>query len=864
MIYHCCDELRRNAVAAHATLNGIDHLEVVDDAAPAGSPPQQTLLVRLLKPVPAGLGPPQVRIEGGERVRGIRARWAAPASGPVPEASAAEQGFLSALPEPENVLVVRTSAAGDFSTYRLRLVRNPLDHEAPPGFDPVLAAVDFSFKVECPSEFDCRRAVVCRDEPPPAPVIDYLARDYPSFRRLLLDRVTQLVPDWRERSAADLGVTLAELLAYVADQLSYQQDAVATEAYLETARLRTSLRRHALLVDYHVHDGCNARAWLHVEAGGDGVPLPRAGTRFYTRVPGLPSRIVPDSREDREAQRLGATVFEPLADAVLRTAHNRIPFHTWGDERCCLPAGATEATLAGHLTDLAAGSVLLFEEVLGPATGRAADADPAHRHVVRLTTVTTRSPDDASQPLTDPLTGEEITRIAWHPEDALPFALCISSVADAAHGASRLSDVSVARGNMVPADHGFTLPAEERLGTVPEARPAYPGDRDADRCRAAPPEPLPPRFRPALAEGPLTMYGTVVVRRLEDGEPVTERVTFDPGAPAASLLQWRMQDTIPAIVSLLGMLGGEADAWEPRRDLLGSEAGDHHVVAEVEHDGIARLRFGDDVLGKRPDPGTGFTARYRVGNGRAGNVGADTIAHVVCDDTGVAGVRNPLPAAGGEDPEDDEVVRRRAPQAFRRQERAVTPEDYAEVTQRHPGIQRAAATLRWTGSWHTVFVTVDRVGGLLMNPDFEQELTRHVERYRMAGHDTEFDDPVYVSLEIDLFVCVAAGHLRSAVKAALFEELGNRILPDGRRGLFHPDNLTFGQVVHLSPLYAAARRVAGVASVEVTRFHAQGVGDTTHLERGWMRLGRLQIPRMDNDPNFPEHGVLRLSLSGGA
>jgi hypothetical protein len=45
-------------------------------------------------------------------------------------------------------------------------------------------------------------------------------------------------------------VALVETLAYVGDHLSYTQDAVATEAYLGTARRRTSLRRHARLLDY--------------------------------------------------------------------------------------------------------------------------------------------------------------------------------------------------------------------------------------------------------------------------------------------------------------------------------------------------------------------------------------------------------------------------------------------------------------------------------------------------------------------------------------------------------------------------------------------------------------------------------------
>ena len=61
---------------------------------------------------------------------------------------------------------------------------------------------------------------------------------------------------------------LVEALAYSADQLSYQQDAVATEAYLRTARKRISVRRHARLMDYFISEGCNARTWVHLRRVG--------------------------------------------------------------------------------------------------------------------------------------------------------------------------------------------------------------------------------------------------------------------------------------------------------------------------------------------------------------------------------------------------------------------------------------------------------------------------------------------------------------------------------------------------------------------------------------------------------------------
>ena len=254
----------------------------------------------------------------------------------------------------------------------------------------------------------------------------------------------------------------------------------------------------------------------------------------------------------------------------------------------------------------------------------------------------------------------------------------------------------------------------------------------------------------------------------------------------------------------------------PVRDLLDSGAIDPHFVAEIEDDGTARLRFGDGRLGARPQELSAFTAKYRIGNGAAGNVGAEAIAHLFTKDAALRAetrlVRNPLPAAGGIEPETTAEVRAYAPAAFRTQERAVTEADYAAVTERHAGVQRAIATFRWTGSWHTVFITVDRLGGAPMDDDFEDSIRRHVERYRMAGHDLEVDGPRYVSLEIDMHVCAEPDYFRAHVKEELLKLFSNRAFSDGRFGVFHPDRFTFGQTVYLEP---ADRRGADGAGRDV-------------------------------------------------
>jgi len=300
MTFQCCNEERKAAVRGNPLLNGIDYLEVLDHAAIAiGSPRQRTLFVTCLNTAPTGLTTDNVVITGGESITGITAQWIAPATPAPPQATSAEAAYFAALPNAANVLVVRTNEWGDFSPYTLRLVN---DAEAAAeeifditdvlaGFDPQLAEVTFSFKVECGPEFDC--APLPPDCPPPPedpPPINYLAKDYTTFRQIMLDRMNQMLTSWNATSEADMGVMLAEVVSYAADQLSYRQDAVTTEAYLATARSRISLRRHARLVDYFVHDGCNARAWVQVNVSGT-TYIDSSITRFYTTAPGMPASL---------------------------------------------------------------------------------------------------------------------------------------------------------------------------------------------------------------------------------------------------------------------------------------------------------------------------------------------------------------------------------------------------------------------------------------------------------------------------------------------------------------------------------------------------------------------------------------------
>lgn len=880
-LYFCGETGRREAVKNHPTLNGIDFLEVLDGEALPLEDRQRTLFVHFLKdlPDPLSFTRDNVLIEGGERVTGIQVENIAIGDAP-------------------NILNVEVNTPGDFSIYTLRLVKTALgDPEEPPdGFDRMLAAVEFSFKADCQSDVDCVQPQDCPPEVLSEPEINYLAKDYNSFRQLMLDRMAVLVPDWRERSPADMGIALVELMAYVGDYLSYQQDAVATEAYLGTARSRVSVRRHARLVDYPMHDGCNARVWVHVQVTGD-LLLP-AGTPLLTAVLDVPVRITPDSADHKKAMADAPEVFETMYDTWLRLSGNdAFAFYTWSDDSCCLPKGATRATIQAAAGDFAPGEVLIFEEVLGAESGQAADADPAHRHAVRLVEVTPRA-----DPVTEPPT--DVLDIRWADDDALPFALTVSTKDGTA--------AAVAWANIVLADHGQTVTdASDKLPLPAEVPPSRLIWIDAQGRNTR--ESVPARYRPRLARSPVTQAvprhplftysadpsliaaldgGTLppdIGADLSPSAAATLNVTvISPGlqwsvavnlramliaregatlnvydAPAAArMIDQQPREALPA-VWLASELEGATEEWRPRRDLLSSGPESADFVLEVENDGTAYIRFGDDTFGKRPNTGTTFAASYRIGNGRRGNVGAETIQHIVTSDTNVIAVRNPLAARGGVEPEAIESVRQSAPFAFRTQERAVTPEDYAEVATRHSQVQRAAATFRWTGSWRTVFLTIDRVGGLPVDAAFELEMRAHMERYRMAGYDLEIDGPHFVALEIEMEVCVHPDYSRETIRRELLALFSNRVLPGGKLGVFHPDNFTFGQTVLLSPLYAAAESVEGITSVEIKKFRRYKQPLSDARATGKLILSRLEIARLDNDPNFPERGVFDLKVQGG-
>jgi hypothetical protein len=210
-------------------------------------------------------------------------------------------------------------------------------------------------------------------------------------------------------------------------------------------------------------------------------------------------------------------------------------------------------------------------------------------------------------------------------------------------------------------------------------------------------------------------------------------------------------------------------------------------------------------------------------------------------------------------------LRRNAPDAFRAiTYRAVRPEDYAEAAERLNWVQRAGADFRWTGSWLTAMVTPDPRGTDILAADKRVALETQLDRFRQAGRETTVRDPVYADIDLQIGICVElsryAADVAQDVQTALLSTTG----PAGRRGFFDPDNFTFGVPLRRSRLEAAIMAVPGVRAVEEIRVRRRGWFDWRPFDEYTLMVGSNEVLRLDNDPQHPDRGTLRIFTDGGA
>jgi hypothetical protein len=741
---------------------------------------------------------------------------------------------------PEQYVTLELDVLPDAARYRLEVVPNSALR-----FDPLRMWLPVRLRPDCPELGSCFAPPEPRPAVAPSPVHDYTARDWSSLRRALVEFLVRDDPD-ADLSAADPTISLLELFAHVGDVLHYRLDRVATEAYLETARLRSSVRRHARLVDFRVTDGSAARTWVHLSVASS-VTTPVAA-------------LVGDVATDETASPLafavegpaGARVGDPAL--VAHAALGEIAVYDWGEPVCRLPAGATECVLirpkpADALGDdwLQPGDALAFEVVAAYVAGTSAKPDWNRRWWLRKESWPTPSGGfreplpgrpaqvvrlEAVEPFEDPLAAAvagsplKLTRVRWRAEDALRFDFPVTP--DAGAG---LEEIVVARGNVVAAHHGRLVdgaPGSTVAARLPEG--------ETEKTYA------PTEFELVACGAPARNGRPAGPGLSLDERGLPYRLEVDVTTPSGI-------DEHPVIVPTL---------LEAPEDELAA-------VVEIEEHEPPLLRFVTGFVGIAPPLDSSVHAAYEVGGGSAGNVPANVLA--VLDRNFAAPrsrpewkpvpnvtARNVVAATGGTSPMPLDEIRRDAPEAFAAQpRRAVLAADHATLAAQDPAVQRAAARAGWTGSWPLVTTLVDLAG------DAASALPRlraQLDAARLLGTEVAVVEGRPIGVYLALRICATPGVEGPVVRAAALDVL--RPGSDERPGVFHRSRLELGTSIFVSAAVAAVAALPFVDAVEVVE--ARRLDEPHGLVRSVIRFASDEVGVLDDDPLRPERGRLDVTV----
>lgn len=787
-------------------------------------------------------------------------------------------------PDPDGrpfALRLKVAPVGDYSSYTLATAVGSLvapDDALPRAMDPLLNRLPFKFRPGC---FNLACAPRW-DVPPPrgdVPAIDYLARDYDSFRHVLMAAMAQRVPGWQPTSEADLDQVLIDLIAAQGDELADHHDRVIAERSIVSARKRVSLARHGRLVDYHLHQGNQASTWVALQAVAARADLPT----LSSDADGMEDEwAVWSGRDWRDAD---AVVFALPREPGTRwrrrvfAALNSLQLYTWGDSVTALAEGATSADLhiagssseadaivlealfnhasADQSTAPAEADVdtrvdhLLIEEARNPATGTPNGRSIARRQLLRLLPLDGALP--RAQRLQDPVTGAWFVRVNWLADDALTQNYCF--VSDCAGVLVR--ELTQFHGNLLRVTQG--RPHETVFQPPGSALEAD----DDNRLRRL-------------------SHAHTTLRQRQRGPLRVDDATVCVLPEAAGVLAYRATPAdgiTPPRSTLQVTVDGFDAAWEERIDLVLSEDDDEHFIVETHENGVSQLRFGNGVNGRALPAGARVTAQFRSGQGVAGNVGADVLT-TATNAALLLRVWNPFDVTDGRAPEAAADLLRRAPEAYRRvQLRAVTLADYAARAAEVPGVAQARAAYRWSGSWRVVRVAIDPVGGGALTPALHARVAARLDALRLIGDDVELRAAVYVPLDVRITVCAHSAYWVEDLRTELEMAFSDGDLPAGlpwSQGLFHPDLWSFGQPLYASQLIGRALSVTGVervvklgmrrfnpgsgGGVSVVEVDASALPDATAQR---LEFGEFEVLVVANDPDHLERGRLVFDIQGG-
>ena len=630
----------------------------------------------------------------------------------------------------------------------------------------------------------------------PTPVIDYTAKDFELMRQLMITNIKRVLPKWQDETAADIGNMLLEILAYVGDYLSYRQDFAANEAYLRTARLRTSVTRHARLLGYFPQEGCTQRTILTFQVSEE-LAIPQGFAVLSSHSSKQETLVTKNSDLFKRMIAGGSACYETRHAVTAKPALNSIRIHDFGLQEYTLFAGTTAAILEfpDHLFEpgssttteqpLALGSIVVFHQ-----TAEMAAQHQGHRsglltaHAVRLTHVEQldRQSHNAQ--------GKTLVRVRWNNADALPRDLPITMKLGRRDDANKT--VAVVFANAVEAEYGLTR-------SIDISRP--------EQVQAA-------DWQPNIAAKPLLSAPVIIT------EDTSVSAFLDPDSHLLTYPTIRVEER----PFLPDGTPGLCHNWQPTRDLLRHGDSSRVFMVDVNEDETITLRFGKHGMGRTPSLGCQYTAYVREAAGSGGSVGTDVLTVAAPESEQFKAcaqrllrINNPMPATAQRTAESKEAIRLKAPESIRNSHVCATLADYEQFAEEISAVRAARAWLKDAGPWPYIHMAILAKGTNVVDEIFAGEVRTYLDRHRPLGRRLIVTGPTPIPIEIALNIVPEGNISTLSLERKILLALGSSS-QNINNGLFSLNSVTFDQTIFPNDIIAAVTRVSGIAELRLSKF----------------------------------------------
>jgi hypothetical protein len=253
---------------------------------------------------------------------------------------------------------------------------------------------------------------------------------------------------------------------------------------------------------------------------------------------------------------------------------------------------------------------------------------------------------------------------------------------------------------------------------------------------------------------------------------------------------------------------------------------------EISSDGVAQIVFGNGVNGRIPNNRAEVTVSYRRGQGATGNVVA---GRITAFDTGSnildVSIASSSATGGGSDSESIESMKANIPLMFRTQNRAVSLQDFKDLSLRVPQVTKATCKIVEGSSAPTEVLVygvpqqseyLGTAATSIVVPDYVKEsIVEYFEPRTMVGASAGAGTSVALTgVNITANIYVKDGSVAYWVASAVSEVIDS---------FFTFDNVSFDQTLAIGSFYKAIQNVEGVDYVIITAFNTAGSGLETTL-----------------------------------